>query len=262
MFILDHDFQLPKEAEGPSSPSSQDLADYEVYARTELPRLVEATLEALIQAETEPLEEKLKPLLVGIVRDCQSTLGRRWSLIKDTRSASASSSVSIQHRASGDPIGPQGCQSSSMQTGITETRGPLQDIIATSTIVEASYQEPPLLGPEESSTTAEAFEKSHNASKQSIGHQVASDSGYGTLLSEYLCLCDQLCDQLLDFSSHTITTEQAHFPAAEPGAALDLPMSSVPGLRENHSASMTDLRSEDQGHCRCDICGGLLPLPS
>jgi hypothetical protein len=243
----------------PPSPSSRELANYEAYARTELPRLVEATLEALVRAETEPLEERLKPLLVGVVRDCLSTLGRRWSMIKDARSASASALVSTQYRASGDPIEPQDRQTSSMHTSnITETCAPLPDITAASTIVEVSYQGPQLLSPEQSRTTAEAFEKSHSVSKQPIGHQRLSDSGYGTLEYEYPCLCAQITG----FFFPDTTTEQAHFPATEPDTALDPPMSFVPELRQGHSASIIDLRFEDQGRYRCDICGGRLPLAS
>jgi hypothetical protein len=203
---------------------------------------VEATLEALIQAETEPLEEKLKPLLLDVVRSCQSTLGHRWSMIKGTKTTLAST----QHQPPFAPVDRQHVQRSSTGTdNIHETWEPLPNVIVAPAIIEAAYQEPRLLGFEESSETAEAFKKSKDFLKPLTR---APDSGYSSFVSEDLCHCDEF----FDFSFRT--TEQS--------GTLGPPMSSAPGLRQGCSTSITDVRSEDQGRSRCELCGGLLPLTS
>jgi hypothetical protein len=202
---------------------------------------VEATLEALIQAETEPLEEKLKPLLVDVVRSCQSTLGHRWSMIKGTNTALAST----QHQPPFAPVERQHVQKSSIGTdNIYETWEPLPKVIVAPAIIEAAYQEPRLLGFEKSSETAEAFKKSQDFSMPLTR---ASDSGYSSFVSEDLCRCDQF----FDFS----------FRVAEQSAVPGPPSFSGTGI-PRHSVSMTDLRPEDQGRSRCELCGGLLPLTS
>ncbi|KAL8821639.1 MAG: hypothetical protein Q9191_007267, partial [Dirinaria sp. TL-2023a] len=58
-----------------------ELADFEAYNRTELPRLVEANLQTLVNAEILPLEESLKRMLVDIVRRCQSTVAQNYDRI-------------------------------------------------------------------------------------------------------------------------------------------------------------------------------------
>lgn len=203
---------------------------------------MEATLEALIQAETEPLEEKLKPLLLDVVRSCQSTLGHRWSMIKGTKTTLAPT----RHQPPFAPMERQHVQKSSTGTdNIHETWEPLPNVIVAPDIVEAAYQEPRLLGFEESSETAEAFKKSQDFLKPLTR---ASDSGYSSFVSEDLCHCDEF----FDFSFHT--TKQS--------GTLGPPMSSVAGIRQGYSTSMTELRSEDEGRHQCELCGGLLLLPS
>jgi hypothetical protein len=54
-----------------SSPNSQQLAEYEEYSRRELPRLIESTLEQAAQNGTRIIEESLRCLLPGMIRDCQ-----------------------------------------------------------------------------------------------------------------------------------------------------------------------------------------------
>ena len=74
-------------AEGfaPSSPASEELEQFEEYNRTALPRLVEANLQAIVNAEMVPIEENLRRLLVDIVRRCQSTVAENFRVIRVPR---------------------------------------------------------------------------------------------------------------------------------------------------------------------------------
>lgn len=50
---------------------SEGLANYEEYARRELPRLFRSTLETIVHNETRPIEERLKSQLTSIIQECQ-----------------------------------------------------------------------------------------------------------------------------------------------------------------------------------------------
>jgi hypothetical protein len=47
---------------------------FQQFSRLELPRLVRRTLEAVVEQEAQPLEDKLKDRLVDIVKECQTQL--------------------------------------------------------------------------------------------------------------------------------------------------------------------------------------------
>jgi len=47
---------------------------FQEFSRLELPRLVRRTLEAVVEQEAQPLEDKMKERLVDIVKECQSQL--------------------------------------------------------------------------------------------------------------------------------------------------------------------------------------------
>jgi hypothetical protein len=53
------------------SPDSRELADYEEYCRRELPRLFRASLEEVVNNNTQPLEEQLRSQLTELIRDAQ-----------------------------------------------------------------------------------------------------------------------------------------------------------------------------------------------
>lgn len=53
------------------SPNSEELNSYEEYTRRELPRFFRDALEAAIADETQPIEDRLKSHLVGMIHDCQ-----------------------------------------------------------------------------------------------------------------------------------------------------------------------------------------------
>jgi len=56
------------------SPDSEELTSYEEYSRRELPRLFQSALEAAIADEVQPIEERLRSQLVGMIQDCQDRL--------------------------------------------------------------------------------------------------------------------------------------------------------------------------------------------
>ena len=82
--MIDYDFGC-LETTRERSPQSQNFADFEAYSRTELPRLVEASLQAIVSTEMAPLEENLRAMLVDIVRRCQSTVAQNYGRIHSPR---------------------------------------------------------------------------------------------------------------------------------------------------------------------------------
>lgn len=82
----DYDYDS-KESPVARSPQSRDLAAFEAYSRTELPRLVETNLQAMVNAEIAPLrlEERMRAMVVDIVRRCQSTLAQNFDRIRSSR---------------------------------------------------------------------------------------------------------------------------------------------------------------------------------
>jgi hypothetical protein len=82
LLISDSDFEPVTEEVsvigGVSSPNSQQLAEYEVYSRRELPRLIESTLEQAAQNGTQIIEDNLRRLLPDMVRDCQDRIFSRF----------------------------------------------------------------------------------------------------------------------------------------------------------------------------------------
>jgi chromatin segregation and condensation protein Rec8/ScpA/Scc1 (kleisin family) len=53
------------------SPDSRELADYEEYCRRELPRVFSASLEEVVNTNTQPLEEQLRSQLIDLIRNAQ-----------------------------------------------------------------------------------------------------------------------------------------------------------------------------------------------
>ncbi|EPE28709.1 Zn2/Cys6 DNA-binding protein [Glarea lozoyensis ATCC 20868] len=62
------------ETEPTNSPHSHDLSNYEEYSRTELPRIFRSALEESIAREAQPIEERLRSQLVGLIRECQDRM--------------------------------------------------------------------------------------------------------------------------------------------------------------------------------------------
>jgi hypothetical protein len=47
------------------------MADFEAYTQRELPRMFWAALEEVVSSEMQPIEERLRGQLLGMIRDCQ-----------------------------------------------------------------------------------------------------------------------------------------------------------------------------------------------
>ena len=82
--VPDHDPspQAFQGAQSISSPSS-DLRNFETYNRTTQPLLVEASLRAVVNVEVAPIEERLRTLVVNIVRNCQATVAQNFELLNN-----------------------------------------------------------------------------------------------------------------------------------------------------------------------------------
>jgi hypothetical protein len=79
------------------SPDSEELANYEQYSRRELPRFFRSALEAAIADEAQPIEERLRSRLVGMIQDCQD---RVFSTYKSRRGSGTPSSNVVAENTS------------------------------------------------------------------------------------------------------------------------------------------------------------------
>jgi hypothetical protein len=75
--VVRTDFEAIQENSS-QSPDSRGLADYEDYARQELPRVFRAALEDIIRSQSQPLEDSLRSQLVTIIRDSQDRVFERY----------------------------------------------------------------------------------------------------------------------------------------------------------------------------------------
>lgn len=79
--ILDYEVEdISLETLEPLSPSSRELRSFEIYNRTTLPILVEANLRAIVESQVAPIEERVRAMIIDIVRTCQSTVARNFHL--------------------------------------------------------------------------------------------------------------------------------------------------------------------------------------
>lgn len=156
---------------GTSSPGSRELRDFEVYSRTALPLLVEAHLRAIVESQVAPIEERVRAMVVDIVRTCQSTVARSFpltitpnSLVQDrgTSTTQASASNDITAYSQEGPV----------HGSAYGTAGNFLDF----------FREPSLLTGEASASLPTPM---YDINPQSQ----SQDSGYGTLPDECDCHC-------------------------------------------------------------------------
>ena len=160
---------------GTSSPGSRELRDFEVYSRTALPLLVEAHLRAIVESQVAPIEERVRAMVVDIVRTCQSTVARSFprtitpnSLVQDrgTSTTQASASNDITAFPQEEPV----------HGSAYGTAGNSLDF----------FREPSLLtGEASASLPTPMYDHSSSINPQSQSH----DSGYGTLPNKCDCHC-------------------------------------------------------------------------
>jgi hypothetical protein len=72
------------EVQVPQSPGSRELANYNEYLRRVTPQYVRSALEAVVNSEIQPLEERLRELLPGLIVEAQ---GRAFSSYQAMTSA-------------------------------------------------------------------------------------------------------------------------------------------------------------------------------
>jgi hypothetical protein len=141
------------------SPESEELTSYEEYSRRELPRLFRDALEAAIADEAQPIEERLRSQLVGMIQDCQD---RVFSAYRSRRSFDSPSSNHVVVRS---PLGHP------RLSFPVEQAMPNSAEVASTGIVEALYEVVPLQAshPETDVTDATSKHSTENP---------PSDSGY------------------------------------------------------------------------------------
>ena len=159
------------------SPESHDLADYEEYARRELPRLVQSSIEEIARRELQPLEASLIGNLVGIIQDCQDRLFRSY---RETR-AGDDEMESPPVFESEPTISPRASMA------VTNHASNSQDGHQWSESLDAMFQPvPPTLDTELPTSILQDF-RTQNTYFSPPTDTHNSDSGYG---SEQLQLCN------------------------------------------------------------------------
>ena len=160
----------------PTSPPSQELRDFDHYNRTTLPLLVEANLRAIVEPQIAPIEERVRAIVVDIVRTCQSTVAQNFH----TRFAPTSSA--------NDPT-----QSSPQAIAPNRTAGSTPEEAAESGINDATgnhldfFQEPPHLTAGARASLPVPTMYNHNDITRNQNEN--SDSGYGSLPVACNCSC-------------------------------------------------------------------------
>ena len=174
--ILDYEVDdHPPESLEPSSPRSRELRDFEIYNRTTLPLLVEANLRAIVESQVAPIEERVRAMVVDIVRTCQSTVARNYHL-------TISKTSSAKNRM----------RSSSPATAAAETTVPTIVEPAQEAVNDATgnsldfFREPPHLNAEASASVPGPV---YNHTDFTEYQNPSSDSGYGSLQERCGCFC-------------------------------------------------------------------------
>ncbi|CAF9941891.1 hypothetical protein IMSHALPRED_003086 [Imshaugia aleurites] len=158
----------------PSSPESRELRDFENYNRTTLPLLVEASLRAIVESQVAPIEERVRAMVVDIVRTCQSTVARNFRLTIAPSSSAGDRLQSSQAIASVEDA--THTREEPDQTSVDGTAEDSLDFL----------REPSLFNAEASESLPDLIYNHNDVS----GHESqSSDSGYGSLSKHCDCSC-------------------------------------------------------------------------
>lgn len=156
------DFEpVQEEAE---SPDCRELANYEEYSRRELPHFFRSALEAAVNDEAQPIEERLKSRLVEMIRDCQDR-------VFSTYRSAVASRMSALHSSSMTQSSPSAPSSSCLRLQEEETISPhlekprREQSIG---IVGTFYGETPLPTPQHLLSDFMMLEGSYGATSQSV----------------------------------------------------------------------------------------------
>ena len=164
--------EVPAENVEPSSPRSEELRNFETYNRTALPLLVEANLRAIVESQIAPIEERVRAMVVDIVRTSQSTVVRNFNRMNVPTSSTDDEMQPNLQRVSSAELGPHISEEPAQTSGIDGADHPSE-----------LYHEPPHLNAEASAS----FPDPGSIATGSQNH--SSDSGYSSLLNSCPCSC-------------------------------------------------------------------------
>jgi hypothetical protein len=206
--------------------------------RTELPKLVEAILQGMVELETQPLEDSLRPLMGEVVRNAHSLLGQRYDMKKGR-------SPSGVHRPT-----PHKGSDHTLSKGTARVINASESVLSNAgnwpTMVPPAYQLPPVLGEEEASAASQAFEESQNlySFPATLQH---SDSGYSTQQSDFFCGCFTLTDMLPE-ASHSESSQRNNSISADIANTHDTDILERSITNESVSIGRRVIK--------CFVCGG------
>ena len=173
--VLDYEADnLLQDSLEPASPRSQELRDFEAYNRTTLPILVEANLRAIVESQIAPIEERVRAMVVDIVRTCQSTVARNFLTI----SSPSSNNSQLQSSSQIKPSIENSVHShrDSTQLSMDGMGGNSLDF----------FREPPHLNAEASALVPDLTHAPYSVTESQSQN---SDSGYGSLPNTCGCSC-------------------------------------------------------------------------
>ena len=158
---------IPPEHLWQSSPRSQEIANFEVYSRTALPLLVEASLRPIMESHFAPMRE----LFIDVVRTCQSTVARNYHSM-----VGSSSSVNDQIELSS--------QGTASVEAARQSREEPTEVMADGTRNTLDFfSEPPYLN---AAASVSSLDPTYNHHSVPGSQNQSSDSGYSSVLP---CAC-------------------------------------------------------------------------
>ena len=145
---------------------------FETYNRTALPLLVEASLRAIVESQIAPIEERVRAMVVDIVRTSQSAVARNLNFI-------IAKTSSADERT--QPLSPTLILA---EIGVHTREEPAR-LFRNDTADDPLdlYREPPHLSAEASATTLGPV------SSLSGTQNLNSDSGYSSIPNSCACFC-------------------------------------------------------------------------
>jgi hypothetical protein len=180
--------------EAPLSPDSRDMANYEEYARRELPRLVRTSVLEVFRREMQPVEASLVANLVDTIQECQARLFRSFSeRMSEDQNAEVPSSSRADAFTSLPLPNPQ-----YQSLGLEDPSDKGNSIRTPSNFLNAAFQQPPPIQNTGFEHNFPSLDPTHSlqasntvdASLSSLSDPIFSGSTYS---SERFCDCQGHC---------------------------------------------------------------------
>ena len=141
--------------------------------------MIEANLQAMVDAEIAPLEENIKALVVDVVRRCQSTVAQNYGRIKSSTDVTATQ-VEEKSAHAIEPLHRQ--NTNAHDAGFVQ-----------SLFTEPPFRDQPVFLSD--SAAIADWAATNTLEGQQSFPSLHSDSGYGTLLDGYGCQCGDVPGQ-------------------------------------------------------------------